>query len=204
MSGVSLGPAEPRGAGGRVLPSVRVRVDERARGLSGRCPAHRVKPWPPGRAGDGAWRRGGAGDARWSGHRSTRSASAFPPSWRWTRDLPCASLSSGQRRRLSTSPPPPCKEFVARSWRAFPPALGSARAPGHGRVAVVVQRYGEVTGGQMLAAQVSERLSPHWDITVFDHVREGPPLVENVFPEGSTGSAGWTCRARRRGTRKHP
>jgi glycosyltransferase involved in cell wall biosynthesis len=52
-------------------------------------------------------------------------------------------------------------------------------------VAVVVQRYGEVTGGaERHAAQVAEHLSPHWDITVLTTCAKNHLTWENVFPPG--------------------
>jgi glycosyltransferase involved in cell wall biosynthesis len=91
----------------------------------------------------------------------------------------------GQARRL--------KDFSAEaSQQALAKALGAGeeqprrvtvkRKP---RVGLVVQRYGEVTGGaERHAQQVAERLAPHWDLTVLTTCAKNHLSWENVFPEG--------------------
>jgi glycosyltransferase involved in cell wall biosynthesis len=95
-------------------------------------------------------------------------------------------LLEGQARRL--------KDFSAEaSQQALAKALGEGeerprrkalgkRKP---RVGVVVQRYGEVTGGaERHAQQVAERLAPHWDLTVLTTCAKNHLSWENVFPPG--------------------
>ncbi|QSQ13948.1 glycosyltransferase [Myxococcus landrumensis] len=95
-------------------------------------------------------------------------------------------LIAGQRRRLEHFSAASVQGALSRALEGFLPAPRPRRAPPkRPRVAVVVQRYGEVTGGsEMLAAQVSERLSPHWDITVLTTCAKDHLSWENVFPEG--------------------
>jgi glycosyltransferase involved in cell wall biosynthesis len=53
------------------------------------------------------------------------------------------------------------------------------------KVGLVVQRYGEVSGGAELHARmVAERLSPHWDLTVLTTCSRDHLAWDNDFPEG--------------------
>ncbi len=95
-------------------------------------------------------------------------------------------LLEGQARRLA--------HFSAESsQRALAKALGEAQAapkrarpaPKKPRVGVVVQRYGEVTGGaERHAQQVAERMLPHWDVTILTTCAKNHLTWENVFPAG--------------------
>ncbi|XXF80090.1 glycosyltransferase family 4 protein [Myxococcaceae bacterium GXIMD 01537] len=93
----------------------------------------------------------------------------------------------GQARRLA--------HFSAESaQRALEKALGAALErpakkpapkPRKPRVGIVVQRYGEVTGGaERHAQQVAERMLPHWDITLLTTCAKNHLTWENVFPAG--------------------
>ncbi|MDY7230475.1 glycosyltransferase family 4 protein [Hyalangium rubrum] len=94
-------------------------------------------------------------------------------------------LLAGQARRL--------EHFSAEnSQRALEKALGEtapprrpARKPKRPRVAIVVQRYGEVTGGaERHAQQIAEHLSPHFALTVLTTCAKNHLSWENVFPPG--------------------
>jgi glycosyltransferase involved in cell wall biosynthesis len=93
-------------------------------------------------------------------------------------------LLAGQARRL--------EHFsAASSQRALEKALGAREpkrprpAPKKPRVGIVVQRYGEVTGGaERHAQQVAERMLPHWDVTILTTCAKNHLDWENVFPPG--------------------
>ena len=96
-------------------------------------------------------------------------------------------LLSGQARRL--------KHFSAEnSQRALAQALGepqaprarrSTRKPKRPRVGVVVQRYGEVTGGaERHAQQLCEHLAPHFQLTLLTTTAKNHLTWENAFPPG--------------------
>ncbi|WP_141328192.1 glycosyltransferase family 4 protein [Myxococcus sp. AB025B] len=93
---------------------------------------------------------------------------------------------AGQRRRLEHFSAPSVQRALSRALEPYLPAPRVRRAaPKRPRVAVVVQRYGEVTGGaEMLAAQVAERLTPHWDLTVLTTCAKNHLSWENHFPAG--------------------
>lgn len=58
----------------------------------------------------------------------------------------------------------------------------SSRKP---KVALIVQRYGEVTGGaEKHAEQIAHKLSPHWDLTVFTTCAKDHLSWKNEFPDG--------------------
>ncbi len=100
-------------------------------------------------------------------------------------------LLAGQARRL--------KDFSAEaSQKALAKALGEDKRPRRRaplarkkpRVGVVVQRYGEVTGGaERHAQQVVEQLAPHWDLTVLTTCAKNHLTWENVFPPGEEQDA---------------
>jgi glycosyltransferase involved in cell wall biosynthesis len=65
-----------------------------------------------------------------------------------------------------------------------PPHRRTAK-PKRPRVAIVVQRYGEVTGGaERHAQQVAEHLAPHWNLTLLTTCAKNHLTWENVFPAG--------------------
>ncbi|MCP3098727.1 glycosyltransferase [Myxococcus sp. K15C18031901] len=93
----------------------------------------------------------------------------------------------GQRRRLAHFSAASVQQALERALEDTPAPRPRhpPRPPKRPRVAVVVQRYGEVTGGaEMLAAQVAEHLTPHWDITVVTTCAKNHLSWENVFPAG--------------------
>jgi glycosyltransferase involved in cell wall biosynthesis len=99
-------------------------------------------------------------------------------------------LLVGQARRL--------KDFSAEtSQEALARALGEDKRPKHRaptkkkpRVGVVVQRYGEVTGGaERHAQQVVEQLAPHWEMTVLTTCAKNHLTWENVFEPGEEQDA---------------
>ncbi|HLM42650.1 MAG TPA: glycosyltransferase, partial [Myxococcaceae bacterium] len=100
-------------------------------------------------------------------------------------------LLKGQARRL--------KDFSAEeSQKALAKALGEDKRPKRRalpakkkpRVGVVVQRYGEVTGGaERHAQQVVEQLAPHWDLTVLTTCAKNHLTWENIFPAGEEEDA---------------
>ena len=95
-------------------------------------------------------------------------------------------LLQGQARRL--------EDFTAdASQRALARALGEEQPPKRRkpptrkkpRVGLVVQRYGEVTGGaERHAQQVVEHLSPHWELTVLTTTAKNHLSWESAFPPG--------------------
>lgn len=96
-------------------------------------------------------------------------------------------LLAGQAKRLT--------HFSAEnSQRALAKALGEeeaprprrpVRKPKRPRVAVVVQRYGEVTGGaERHAQQLSEHLAPHFELTLLTTTAKNHLTWENAFPPG--------------------
>ncbi|MBU8899878.1 glycosyltransferase family 4 protein [Corallococcus sp. M34] len=95
---------------------------------------------------------------------------------------------AGQARRLRHFSAESAQQSLAQALAAptAPARRAHPRAPVHRpRVAVVVQRYGEVTGGaERHAAQVAEHLSSHWDVTVLTTCAKNHLTWENVFPPG--------------------
>lgn len=98
-------------------------------------------------------------------------------------------LITGQTQRLA--------QFSAENTqRALAKALGeeapvrskprrTTRKPKRPRVAIVVQRYGEVTGGaERHAQQLAEHLAPHWNLTLLTTCAKNHLSWENVFPPG--------------------
>ncbi len=95
-------------------------------------------------------------------------------------------LLQGQARRL--------EDFSAEaSQRALARALGEEQPPKRRkppakkkpRVGLVVQRYGEVTGGaERHAQQIVEHLSPHWELTVLTTTAKNHLSWESAFPPG--------------------
>ncbi|MCP3140453.1 glycosyltransferase family 4 protein [Pyxidicoccus xibeiensis] len=94
---------------------------------------------------------------------------------------------AGQRRRLEHFSAASAQLALSRALEGLlpRPAPRPRKAPKRPRVGLVVQRYGEVTGGaEKLAAQVAEHLTPHWDITVLTTCAKNHLSWENVFPPG--------------------
>ena len=98
-----------------------------------------------------------------------------------------APVLAGQTRRLEHFSAASAQLALARALEGgLPrPAPRPRKAPKRPRVGLVVQRYGEVTGGaEKLAAQVAEHLAPHWDITVLTTCAKNHLSWENTFPSG--------------------
>lgn len=97
-------------------------------------------------------------------------------------------LLRGQARRLQELSPEVAQARLEEALRPFlskrrPRAVRRA-AP---RVAFVVQRYGEVTGGaELLARMVATRLAKDWRITVITTCSKDHLSWENDFPEGES------------------
>ncbi|WP_164000163.1 glycosyltransferase family 4 protein [Pyxidicoccus caerfyrddinensis] len=94
---------------------------------------------------------------------------------------------AGQKRRLEHFSATSAQSALSRALDGFltPHAPRARKAPKRPRVALVVQRYGEVTGGaEKLAAQMAEHLAPHWDLTVLTTCAKNHLSWENVFPPG--------------------
>lgn len=95
-----------------------------------------------------------------------------------------ARVLEGQARRLRDFSPDATQAALA---RALPPAAPprARRAPRKPRVALVVQRYGEVTGGaEAHARRIAEHLAPHWDLTVLTSCAKDHLTWDNHFPAG--------------------
>lgn len=107
-------------------------------------------------------------------------------------DVPLrTAVLEGQARRLQDFSPEASQRALARALGEDGPHKrrtgGAKRKP---RVAFVVQRYGEVTGGaERHAQQVVEQLAPHWDITVLTTCARNHLTWENVFPPGEEQDA---------------
>ncbi|HVE82844.1 MAG TPA: glycosyltransferase family 4 protein, partial [Myxococcales bacterium] len=93
----------------------------------------------------------------------------------------------GQARRLRELSPEVAQSALAKVLRPLlpaPRARSTRRAP---RVAFVVQRFGEVTGGaELLARMVATRLAKDWRITVVTTCSKDHLSWENDFPEGES------------------
>jgi glycosyltransferase involved in cell wall biosynthesis len=81
---------------------------------------------------------------------------------------------------------------ISQGWRAVAPRGNAGRKAGkRPRVAIVVQRYGEVSGGaEQLARAVVEHLRGHWDITVLTSCARDHLTWANEFPPGETNQDG--------------
>ncbi len=100
-----------------------------------------------------------------------------------------AQLLKGQSRRLNELSADHAQRALARALESLPsrrPARPRrTQAASKPKVALVVQRYGEVTGGAEKHAQdVAHRLAEHWDITVLTTTAKDHLSWENVFPAG--------------------
>ncbi|HZN94197.1 MAG TPA: glycosyltransferase family 4 protein, partial [Myxococcales bacterium] len=106
-------------------------------------------------------------------------------------------LLHGQARRLRQLAPQAVQSSLAAALRPFLPE-GPARTARPRprqrprrrpppRVAFVVQRYGEVTGGaELLARMIATRLAKDWRITVLTTCAKDHLAWENDFPEGES------------------
>jgi glycosyltransferase involved in cell wall biosynthesis len=95
-------------------------------------------------------------------------------------------LLEGQARRLREVSAEVSQHALAQALQGVvEPPRRPAPARRRPRVAVVVQRYGEVTGGaERHAQEVAERLAAHWDITVLTSCAKNHLTWDNVFPSG--------------------
>ncbi|NMO13722.1 glycosyltransferase family 4 protein [Pyxidicoccus fallax] len=94
---------------------------------------------------------------------------------------------AGQTRRLEHFSAASAQVALSSALKGLlpPPAPRPRKAPKRPRVGLVVQRYGEVTGGaEKLAAQMAEHLAPHWDITVLTTCAKNHLSWDNTFPPG--------------------
>ncbi|HYH99214.1 glycosyltransferase [Hyalangium sp.] len=98
-------------------------------------------------------------------------------------------LLQGQARRLTDlsaeNSQAALAQALGKAASPRPPPRRPARKPKRPRVAIVVQRFGEVTGGaERHAQQLSEHLAPHWDLTLLTTCAKNHLSWENVFPPG--------------------
>jgi glycosyltransferase involved in cell wall biosynthesis len=94
---------------------------------------------------------------------------------------------AGQKRRLEHFSATSAQLALSRALEGLlpRPAPRPRKAPKRPRVGLVVQRYGEVTGGaEKLAAQMAEHLAPHWDLTVLTTCAKNHLSWDNTFPPG--------------------
>lgn len=95
---------------------------------------------------------------------------------------------AGQTRRLEHFSAPSAQTAFTKALETVlprPAPVKPRKVPERPRVALVVQRYGEVTGGaEKLAAQMAEHLAPHWDITVLTTCAKNHLEWDNAFPAG--------------------
>ncbi len=101
-----------------------------------------------------------------------------------------ARLLAGQRKRLAQATPAAAESHLSAVLKAAGlegqrrPSRPRSRRP---RVAVVVQRYGDVTGGaEALARSVVRRLAPEWDMSVLTTCAKDHLSWKNVFPPGAS------------------
>jgi glycosyltransferase involved in cell wall biosynthesis len=96
-------------------------------------------------------------------------------------------LLAGQARRLAHFSAENSQKALARALgdTEAPRPRRSTRKPKRPRVAVVVQRYGEVTGGaERHAQQLAEHLAPHFQLTLLTTTAKNHLTWENTFPPG--------------------
>lgn len=97
-------------------------------------------------------------------------------------------ILAGQRARLASASPARAETSLK---KALSPFIATPDAPSRSRrrprVAVVVQRYGPVTGGaEALARSIVQRMFHRWDITVLTSCAKDHLTWANVFPPGAT------------------
>jgi glycosyltransferase involved in cell wall biosynthesis len=96
---------------------------------------------------------------------------------------------AGQKRRLGHATPAEAESSLRVALKASGlneerSAVCRRRRP---RVAVVVQRYGDVTGGaEALARSVVQRLASRWEMTVLTTCAKDHLSWENAFPPGAS------------------
>jgi len=96
-------------------------------------------------------------------------------------------LLRGQARRLRELSPEVAQSRLAEALRPFLPGPRPRSTRRPPRVAFVVQRYGEVTGGaELLARMVATRLAKDWRITVVTTCSKDHLSWENDFPGGES------------------
>ena len=106
------------------------------------------------------------------------------------RDAPLREgVLAGQRRRLEELSADAARGALAHALASLSPPLrppAPARRPRRRpRVGLVVQRFGEVTGGaEAYAQQVAERMREHWDITVLTSTAKDHLTWDNHFAPG--------------------
>jgi glycosyltransferase involved in cell wall biosynthesis len=98
-------------------------------------------------------------------------------------------LLRGQTRRLAhfsaENTQQALEKALAEATPPRPRPRRPARKPKRPRVAIVVQRYGQVTGGaERHAQQLAEHLAPHWELTLLTTCAKNHLSWENVFPPG--------------------
>ncbi len=100
-----------------------------------------------------------------------------------------ARLLQGQARRLTHFSADNTQQALAKALGEnaipHPQPRKSTRKPKRPRVAIVVQRYGQVTGGaERHAQQLAEHLAPHWELTLLTTCAKNHLSWENFFPPG--------------------
>ncbi|SEL67022.1 Glycosyltransferase involved in cell wall bisynthesis [Stigmatella aurantiaca] len=98
-------------------------------------------------------------------------------------------ILQGQAQRLGFFSAEHSQQALEKALATVAPAPAAPRRrtakPKRPRVAIVVQRYGEVTGGaERHAQQVAEHLAPHWNLTLLTTCAKNHLTWENVFPAG--------------------
>ncbi len=108
----------------------------------------------------------------------------------WREDGLRKRLLRGQRRRLSELSADAAQGALADALSGLVPTRAPKPRPGTSRkrpLAVVVQRYGEVTGGAEKHAQmVAERLAAEWDVTVLTTTAKEHLTWESHFEPGES------------------
>ncbi len=97
-------------------------------------------------------------------------------------------LRDGQRRRADALSPARAEAALAQALDRLGGKRAKRRtASRRPRVALVVQRYGEVTGGaEKHAKEIAEHLAPHWELTVLTSCARDHLTWENTFAPGET------------------
>ncbi len=96
-------------------------------------------------------------------------------------------LLAGQALRLQHFSADSAQRALAQALgeQARPRPRRRTRKPRRPRMAIVVQRYGEVTGGaEKHAQQLAEHLSPHFQLTLLTTCAKNHLTWENAFPPG--------------------
>lgn len=100
----------------------------------------------------------------------------------------------GQRRRLQELSPEVALQRLRTALAPLLPTVPARKRPAkktRPRVAMVVQRYGELSGGaELLARMVAQRMAPHWQLTVLTTCARDHLSWKNEFPEGEQREGG--------------